>query len=129
MTERPTDIVRLSTPVREEAWIGDAACREHDPSIWFVSPGHSKGVAQARLICSTCPAATDCLDYALRVNERHGIYGGFTARERMQMRSGRSTRVHGNDATHRARSECGCHLCRAANKSARLRQPGARLTK
>lgn len=37
---------------------------------------------QAKRICATCPVASECLDHALVVGERYGIWGGLTPDER-----------------------------------------------
>jgi WhiB family redox-sensing transcriptional regulator len=37
---------------------------------------------RAREICSTCSVKRDCLDYAVRIREPHGIWGGLNEVER-----------------------------------------------
>ena len=37
---------------------------------------------KAKVICARCPVRGECLDFALRVREPHGIWGGFTEIER-----------------------------------------------
>lgn len=39
-------------------------------------------VAAAKNICSRCPVRNLCLDYALEFKIEHGIWGGYTERER-----------------------------------------------
>jgi WhiB family redox-sensing transcriptional regulator len=34
------------------------------------------------VICNGCAVRTDCLDFAVRVREPHGIWGGLTESER-----------------------------------------------
>lgn len=43
----------------------------------------------ARRVCETCPVRIECLDYALRANEVHGMWGGKTPDERTGLRRGR----------------------------------------
>ena len=38
--------------------------------------------AQAKAICATCPVREACLEYALRIREPHGIWGGMSEAER-----------------------------------------------
>lgn len=37
---------------------------------------------RAVAVCLECPVAMACLEFALAVHERWGVWGGFTARER-----------------------------------------------
>jgi WhiB family redox-sensing transcriptional regulator len=37
---------------------------------------------RAKAICTTCSVQRDCLDYALRIREPHGIWGGQNELER-----------------------------------------------
>jgi WhiB family redox-sensing transcriptional regulator len=42
--------------------------------------------AEALALCATCPVRAQCLEYALRNKETHGIWGGTTADQRRRMR-------------------------------------------
>ena len=70
---------RLFIPVD---WMVDAACRDADPGIFFIDHPGSGSAAEARAVCTRCPVRVECLDYALAANERHGIWGGLTERQR-----------------------------------------------
>jgi len=37
---------------------------------------------RAKAICASCPVLELCLDYALRIREPHGIWGGLNELER-----------------------------------------------
>lgn len=84
-------------------WRDDAACRGQDPNIWLPERGES--VLRAKRICSTCPVADDCLEYALRESITVGIYGGLSEKQRRPLRQkrrrerlcvcGAPPRVHG----------------------------------
>lgn len=37
---------------------------------------------RAKAICATCSVQQECLDYALRIREQHGIWGGLSESER-----------------------------------------------
>ena len=41
--------------------------------------------ARAKAICATCPVKKACLDYAIRIREPHGIWGGLNEVERKQV--------------------------------------------
>jgi WhiB family transcriptional regulator, redox-sensing transcriptional regulator len=41
--------------------------------------------ARAKQICAQCAVQRDCLDFALRVREPHGIWGGLTESERRRL--------------------------------------------
>jgi WhiB family transcriptional regulator, redox-sensing transcriptional regulator len=42
---------------------------------------------RAKSICATCSVQKDCLDYALRIREPHGIWGGHNELERRALLS------------------------------------------
>lgn len=65
-------------------WTEHALCRGADPDLFFPtrhSDSDSEGAA-AKAVCAECPVAVDCLEYALANNEKYGIWGGMTVRER-----------------------------------------------
>lgn len=74
--------MRLEPP----AWTIDAACAGHDLNLWFPEAGDRNGLATARSICAQCPVATQCLQYALENDIRHGVWGGKSSRERAKIR-------------------------------------------
>lgn len=72
-------------PVDDMSWLADAKCsREGIELEEFYPPKHAQeGVRdRARRLCDGCPVQDECLAYALRTNERFGIWGGRTERER-----------------------------------------------
>ena len=66
------------------AWMGDALCAEVDPEVWFQDAGGS--VREAKAVCAKCTVTAECLDAALANNERYGIFGGLTERQRRRLR-------------------------------------------
>ena len=67
----------------EDTWQAKAACRGPHTALFF-PPSHFERKddkefreAQAKAICATCPVRRPCLDYALRIREPHGIWGGL----------------------------------------------------
>jgi WhiB family redox-sensing transcriptional regulator len=67
----------------EGDWQERALCKETDPEAFFPEKGGS--TAQAKQVCLACPVRSECLDYALRNNERFGIWGGLSERERRKI--------------------------------------------
>ena len=68
-----------------EDWRSAAACRSADPDLFFPvsDPGASLAqAAEAKAICAGCPVHRQCLAFALRTGQIHGIWGGLTERER-----------------------------------------------
>lgn len=71
-------------------WELDAACREYPTEIFF---GDTKGWSAEnsdaiKYVCGGCPVRQECLEAALweeqglKRNERYGIRGGMSARQR-----------------------------------------------
>lgn len=71
------------------AWHADAACRGRT-AAFFPGRGEWKLAEAAVAICQGCPVRDDCLDHALAEDERHGIWGGTTERERRGLRRERA---------------------------------------
>lgn len=85
------DPVRLGVPGVRQAveektleWQTDALCAQTDPEAFFPEKGGS--TRDAKKICVTCEVRNQCLEYALRNDERFGIWGGLSERERRKLR-------------------------------------------
>lgn len=83
------DPVQLGVPgVRPEddglGWQVDALCAQTDPEAFFPEKGGS--TREAKRICDTCEVRSQCLEYALDNDERFGIWGGLSERERRKLR-------------------------------------------
>jgi WhiB family transcriptional regulator, redox-sensing transcriptional regulator len=64
-------------------WRSDAACRGVSaPFHQDLQPAHVHRISRAKAVCATCPVRPQCAAYALAAEEPHGVWGGFTARER-----------------------------------------------
>lgn len=75
----------------EEAWQLKALCRGPQAVVFF-PPTHSETKDEksereqvAKSMCACCPVKRPCLDYALRIREPHGIWGGLNEVERKQL--------------------------------------------
>ncbi|MBK0417695.1 WhiB family transcriptional regulator [Leucobacter sp. CSA1] len=84
------DPVFLGVPgVRQQedealAWQADALCAQTDPEAFFPEKGGS--TREAKRICESCEVRSECLEYALANDERFGIWGGLSERERRKLR-------------------------------------------
>jgi WhiB family redox-sensing transcriptional regulator len=74
-----------------EVWQAKAACRGPQAAAFF-PPSHAERKdekiareARAKSICSECHVRRDCLEYAIRIREPHGIWGGMNEVERKQL--------------------------------------------
>jgi WhiB family transcriptional regulator, redox-sensing transcriptional regulator len=74
-----------------DIWQLKAACRGPQSAAFF-PPAHFERKdekeareAQAKDICATCSVRQPCLDYAIRIREPHGIWGGLNELERKQL--------------------------------------------
>lgn len=86
-----------------EPWADDAKCVGMGAAgdIFFPERGHDhKGTTeQAKAICygrdgkAPCPVMDQCLDYAMRMDEPYGIWGGRTRRERNAIKRGKRRKV------------------------------------
>ena len=66
------------------AWQADSLCAQTDPEAFFPEKGGS--TREAKKICSSCEVRSQCLEYALQNDERFGIWGGLSERERRKLR-------------------------------------------
>ncbi|WP_329608150.1 WhiB family transcriptional regulator [Microbacterium sp. KUDC0406] len=66
------------------AWQADALCAQVDPEAFFPEKGGS--TRDAKRICSSCDVRGECLEYALNNDERFGIWGGLSERERRKLK-------------------------------------------
>ena len=66
------------------AWQEDALCSQTDPEAFFPEKGGS--TRDAKRICAQCTVKSECLEYALKNDERFGIWGGLSERERRRLR-------------------------------------------
>lgn len=71
------------TLLDDEPWRADALCAQTDPESFFPEKGGS--TREAKSVCTTCTVAAECLDYAIANDERFGIWGGLSERERRKL--------------------------------------------
>jgi WhiB family redox-sensing transcriptional regulator len=68
----------------EASWQERALCAQTDPEAFFPEKGGS--TREAKRICSGCEVRAECLEYALEHDERFGIWGGLSERERRRLK-------------------------------------------
>jgi WhiB family redox-sensing transcriptional regulator len=77
-------------------WQLRAACRGEDSNLFF-APGYfekrgekNAREAKAKQICARCEVRGRCLEYALKIEETHGVWGGLNEMERRALIRARS---------------------------------------
>ena len=75
----------------EDAWQVKAACRGPQAAVFFPPTSFERKdekldrERRAKAICATCPVKRPCLDYAVKIREPHGIWGGLSEGERKRL--------------------------------------------
>ncbi len=72
------------SPAGDASWRLEALCAETDPEAFFPEKGGS--TRDAKRVCSGCTVRAECLEFALANDERFGIWGGLSERERRRLR-------------------------------------------
>jgi WhiB family redox-sensing transcriptional regulator len=65
-------------------WQERALCAQTDPEAFFPEKGGS--TREAKKVCTGCDVRAECLEYALANDERFGIWGGLSERERRKLK-------------------------------------------
>jgi len=68
----------------ELSWQERALCAQTDPEAFFPEKGGS--TREAKRVCLSCDVSSECLEYALAHDERFGIWGGLSERERRRLK-------------------------------------------
>ena len=68
----------------ELGWQDRALCAQTDPEAFFPEKGGS--TREAKRVCRSCEVRAECLEYALEHDERFGIWGGLSERERRRLK-------------------------------------------
>jgi WhiB family transcriptional regulator, redox-sensing transcriptional regulator len=76
-------------------WQDQAACRQYDNVLFFGEEGESELEKQARearakSVCQRCPVSEPCLEFAMETNQKYGIWGGLTDKERASLKRRRA---------------------------------------
>jgi WhiB family redox-sensing transcriptional regulator len=65
-----------------QSWRSQGRCRGIDPAVFYPLVEDEAAALEAKAICATCPVRTPCLEHALTLREKFGVWGGLTERER-----------------------------------------------
>jgi WhiB family transcriptional regulator, redox-sensing transcriptional regulator len=74
----------LDGEAEELTWQERALCAQTDPEAFFPEKGGS--TREAKRVCLSCDVRGECLEYALQNDERFGIWGGLSERERRKLK-------------------------------------------
>ncbi len=87
--------MKLLTAIQKEIpdWYDEAQCAGTSTQIFFPEVGRGKSIHTAKMvslaksICEVCVVRDACLRHAIEANEKEGIWGGKTTRERKRLRT------------------------------------------
>jgi WhiB family redox-sensing transcriptional regulator len=74
----------LNSTSDEYHWQDDALCAQVDAELFF--PGKGESSREAKRVCLGCGVKDECLAFALDNDERFGVWGGASERERRKMK-------------------------------------------
>lgn len=85
--ERIHDLIAdlMATGFSSRDWALDALCAQTDPDLFFPSKGQNP--KQAKKLCTRCPAIQECLEFAVKNDIQHGVWGGLSVAERSNLGS------------------------------------------
>lgn len=78
--------IDVDPEAEDDQWQERALCAQTDPEAFFPEKGGS--TREAKRICQGCEVKDACLEYALAHDERFGIWGGLSERERRRLKRG-----------------------------------------
>ena len=76
-------LAALAVDDEPQAWQDQALCAQVDPESFFPEKGGS--IKEAKKVCMRCDVRAECLEYALEHDERFGIWGAKSERERREI--------------------------------------------
>ncbi|MEO8827684.1 WhiB family transcriptional regulator [Lapillicoccus sp.] len=77
-------VTNIEGPEDELTWQERSLCAQTDPEAFFPEKGGS--TREAKKVCIGCEVRAECLEYALAKDERFGIWGGLSERERRKLK-------------------------------------------
>jgi len=80
MTHYNTHASVVNVRLDDRSWQDRANCLGVDPDLFFPERGAS--TREAKEVCRGCEVRMECLEYALRIREPHGVWGGLNELER-----------------------------------------------
>ena len=70
----------------DDKWRDRALCAQVDPDLFFPEKGGPS--RDAKQLCLSCPVKDPCLEFAMASEERFGIWGAMSERERRRLERG-----------------------------------------
>ena len=63
------------------------SCRDSDPDAFFTDEENTRAAdyTHTKKLCAACPVQALCLEYAMTNREPHGLWGGLSPRERLNL--------------------------------------------
>lgn len=100
------------------SWRRLAKCRGMDPDLFH--PARGQDVSAAKAVCDGCPVRSECLSEALQSsqNDDQGVWGGTSARERMDIRRKLGKTSCAGCGRTIMRPRVACDMCAASAVSA-----------
>ena len=86
-TPQPANVLPMFGDAEDDGpmgWQERALCAQTDPEAFFPEKGGS--TREAKKVCTGCEVRAECLEYALANDERFGIWGGLSERERRKLK-------------------------------------------
>lgn len=68
---------------QEPKWWDLGACRGLDSAMFY--PEDEADAEPAKAVCATCAVQVSCLEHALTIREKVGVWGGATERDRRRI--------------------------------------------
>ena len=82
--QKPAEQAATEEVAGEIQWQERSLCAQTDPEAFFPEKGGS--TREAKRVCLSCDVRVECLEYALENDERFGIWGGLSERERRRVK-------------------------------------------
>ena len=76
----------FDTDLAVHSWREVAACNNRTDVSFFPMPDDLVAINAAKAVCTACPVADECLQFAIETNQPDGIWGGMTSKERARIR-------------------------------------------
>ncbi len=79
------------TALPDRSWQTAALCRGNHSYLFFPpstverKDERERRETKAKAICTVCPVKAECLDFAMKIREPYGIWGGLTEADRRQV--------------------------------------------
>ena len=84
MLDKDAALAALVVSSEQLSWQERALSAQTDPEAFFPEKGGS--TREAKRVCLSCEVRSECLEYALAHDERFGIWGGLSERERRRLK-------------------------------------------